>query len=249
MKSIYFLLLLVILWLCLPSNMFAAFYKYVDDQGRVYYVDDINKVPEMYLDQIKEYREKYDHLSAQERQKALERDREKQLQFELEHQQHMQAVKAAEEEEKKRQAEEAKQKMKKKMQTRVIVEDNRILVPVTLIHKGSQVSVNLLLDTGASQVVLHRSIAEQLNLIALKKGLAQVAGGQNIYVETGKVNILKVGPFSMPETTVLIISHEGPPVSYSGLLGMNFLRNVQYTIDYKNQVIQWQTPEVTETNN
>jgi hypothetical protein len=91
---------------------------------------------------------------------------------------------------------------------------------------------------------LHRDVADQLNIIALSKGLAQVAGGQNIRVETGQVNYFKVGPFNMEKATVLIMPYEGPAVSYSGLLGMNFLKNVQYTIDYQNQLIRWQPPQV-----
>ena len=252
-KSIYLFLLFVSLCQCLPSILQAAFYKYVDEDGRVYYVDDLNKVPEAYLDQRKADREKYDHLSGQDRVNALEREREQQRQIELENerrmQEHMQAVQEAEEEEKRRQAEEARRRMMEHMQTRVTVDGNRILVPVTIANGGAEITVNLLLDTGASQVVLHRSAAESLNMTSLKRGLAQVAGGQNIYVESGKVSYLKVGPFSMPDATVLIINHEGPPVSYSGLLGMNFLRNVQYTIDYQNQVIHWQPPGGTSPQN
>jgi hypothetical protein len=47
----------------------------------------------------------------------------------------------------------------------------------------------------------------------------------------------------MEDASVLIISHEGAPVNYSGLLGMNFLKNVAYSIDYKNQVIRWELPQ------
>ena len=132
------------------------------------------------------------------------------------------------------------------MQTSVIVEGNRILVPVTLVNNGIGLDVNLVLDTGASQIVLHRNVADQLNIIALSKGLAQVAGGQKIHVETGQVDYFKVGPFNMEKATAMIIAYEGPSVSYSGLLGMNFLKNVQYTIDYQNQVIHWQPPSTIE---
>ena len=234
-------------WQCFPPSSYSAFYKYVDDKGRVFYVDDLGKVPEEYLNQLKVYREKYDNLSEQERSQALQRDREQTQRQEQEKLHRMnvylQEVHAAEEEEKRRKADSSKNRMMETIQTRVIVDGNRLLVPVTMINNGVELAVNLVLDTGASQIVLHRDAADQLNIVSLKKGLAQVAGGQNIYVETGQVSNFKVGPFNMPNASVLIMAYEGPAVNYSGLLGMNFLKNVQYTIDYQNQLIHWQPPE------
>jgi len=233
-------------WQCMPPNSYAEFYKYVDEHGRVFYVDDLSSVPEAYRNQIQVYPEKYDNLSEQEKSQALQKEHERIQAQEQEKllriNQQLQEVQAAEEAEKRRKAESAKKKLMETMQTRVIVDGNRIMVPVTLVNNGVELDVNLVLDTGASQIVLHRDVADQLNIITLRKGLAQVASGQNIHVETGQVNSFKVGPFNMPKATVLIINHEGPAPSYSGLLGMNFLKNVQYTIDYQNQLIHWQAP-------
>ena len=244
LKYINISLIVFFLWLYLLTNSDAEFYKYVDAQGRIFYVDDLGKVPEAYLDQIQVYREKYDNLSEQDRSQALQREREQTQRQEQEKQhqlnEQLQEVQAAEEAEKSRKAESAKQKL---IETRVTIDNNRILVPVTLVNNGVELAVNLLLDTGASKIVLHRDVADQLNIITLQKGLAQVAGGQNIRVETGQVNYFKVGPFNMEKATVLIMPYEGPAVSYSGLLGMNFLKNVQYTIDYRNQLIRWQPPQ------
>ena len=216
-------------------------------------MDDLNKVPEAYLDQIQVYQEKYDNLSSRDRSQALQKEREQIERQERENQlrvnQYLQEVQAAEEAENRRKAESAKQKLLERMQTRVIVDGNRILVPVSLANNGVELDVNLLLDTGASQIVLHRNVADQLNIITLRKGLALVAGGQKIYVETGKVDSFKVGPFNMEKASALIIAYEGPPVSYSGLLGMNFLKNVQYTIDYQDQIIHWQPPETAPSKN
>jgi len=213
-------------------------------------VDDLGKVPEAYQDQIQVYREKYDDLSEQDKAQALQRERDQTQQQEQEKllrmNEYLQAAQAAEEEEKRRNAEIARQKMMETMQTRVIVDGNRILVPVTLVNNGLELDVNLVLDTGASQIVLHRDVADKVNIISLGKGLAKVVGGQNIYVETGQVSYFKVGPFSMEKASVLIVAHEGPATSYSGLLGMNFLKNVQYTIDYQNQLIRWQAPSTIE---
>jgi predicted aspartyl protease len=246
MKYYILLFTLFVCWIDHPPALHAEFYKYVDEHGQVFYVDDIFKVPDAYRHQIQVYTEKYDNLSKPARSRALQQERIQNQQHELEKRQQLneqlQEIQAAEEAEKRRKAAEAKQKLLERMQTKVIIEGNRILVPVALANHGVERVVNLLLDTGASQIVLHRDVADQLSIIALKKGLAQIAGGQTIYVETGRVDLFKVGPFSMPNAAVLIIAHEGAPVSYSGLLGMNFLKNVQYTIDYQNQVIRWQPP-------
>jgi predicted aspartyl protease len=135
-----------------------------------------------------------------------------------------------------RQAQEAREQM---LETKVVIEGNRILVPVTLVNHGSQIETLMLLDTGASQMVIQRDIADRLNVVTLRKGLSQVAGGNIIQTEMGQLSYMMVGPIRMNDPTVIIINHEGAPVKYKGLLGMNFLRNVQYRIDYQNQVIKW----------
>jgi predicted aspartyl protease len=237
-------LCLLVLWL---TDLRAEFYKYVDEEGNIFYVDDIYSIPEKYRNQIKVYRERYDNLAGEERSRALQRENEDLREKEQEHQRQIEErllqTQQIEEEERRQQAEAARQKLLEQTETKVILEGNRILVPVMFNNNGVELEVTLLLDTGASQIVLNRSVADQLNVVTLKKGLAQVAGGSNIYTELGRVSYVKVGPFKMEDAGVIIIAHEGAPVNYSGLLGMNFLKNVEYSIDYKNQVIRWKLPQ------
>ncbi|MGD9300159.1 MAG: retropepsin-like aspartic protease, partial [Desulfobacterales bacterium] len=191
---------LLLFWL---TELRAEFYKYVDDQGSIFYVDDISRVPEKYRNQVKVYREKYDNLSDQERSQALQRESELHQEQEQAHQRQIEErllqTQQAEEEERQKEAEAARQRLLEKTETRVILEGNRILIPVTFNNNGVELEVNLLLDTGASQIVLNRKVADQLSIVALKRGLAQVAGGSNIYTELGKVNYVKVGPFIMED--------------------------------------------------
>ena len=62
-------------WTRPPANVWAEFYKYIDREGRIFYVDDLGKVPEEYQGQIKVYPEKFDGLSEEERSRALENER------------------------------------------------------------------------------------------------------------------------------------------------------------------------------
>ena len=83
LKILLILSLILVGWLYLPMNLQAEFYRYVDNQGRIYYVDDLSKIPEEYQGQVKVYRERYDDLSETDRSKALEIEQERRQQHEL----------------------------------------------------------------------------------------------------------------------------------------------------------------------
>ena len=242
------LLLPLIILLCgtfiIPAGVRSEFYKYVDKDGKIFYVDDLGKVPPEYQDQIKVYKEKYDYLPEDERSNARTEDRAAEIEIELEHRQKLeQQLYENEVLDQKEQRRQAQEEYGKKMVTQVIIEGNRVFVPVTLNNNGAELETLLLLDTGASQTVIHRSIADQLNVVTISKGLSQVAGGGTIQTDVAKLTHMKVGPIKMVDPHVLIISYEGVPTKNKGLLGMNFLRNVQYQIDFQKQEIRWIPPE------
>jgi predicted aspartyl protease len=67
----------------------------------------------------------------------------------------------------------------------------------------------------------------------------QVAGGKTIEVGVSVLSSIQVGPIEKKDISVCIIdSHQGSK-SYQGLLGMNFLSNVNYRIDFKKQLMIW----------
>ena len=74
---------MVLLLMCLPSNLRSEFYKYVDKEGRTFYVDDLSKILEEYREAVHIYREKYDHLSDQEKSLILKKEREQLRKLEL----------------------------------------------------------------------------------------------------------------------------------------------------------------------
>lgn len=225
------------------SPLGAEFYKYTDKNGRTVYVDEIWKIPAEYQNQVGRYAEKFDHLPADQKAQATEFDRERQQALELERQQQtegqLRELREREDLERRRQAEIDRQDKLKTQETRVTIANNQIFVPVSFRNGGLEAATQLLLDTGATHTVVYRSFASQLNILSLTKGQSKVAGGQSVFSEVGKVDSMKVGPILARDFSVIIMSFEGPPTAYNGLLGMDFLSRVEYTLDYENQVIRW----------
>jgi predicted aspartyl protease len=185
-------------------------------------------VPEKYLDQIKTYRERYDHLPESERSIMLQKERE------LDQQRSLEEYKLLKKQE--------KEALTKHIETDVIIRGNQVLVPVTIGHGPLEQEALFLLDTGATHLVLFKEFANQFSIEAVEKGLSKVAGGGLVPSELVVLDYVKVGPLRVNQANATVIANVGSAskgLNFSGLLGMNILRNIEYTIDFENKKIRW----------
>ena len=253
-----FLFLFIYISLFSPSELRSEFYKYTDEEGNAYFVDDKSKIPLKYRDQIKVYQEKYDHLSEEE--KAIQMEREQHEKEErLREQERIQEEADRLNEEWMRQLEEEKEERRNQTELqlrpmqknrkqdaleregvqKVKIIGDSVLVPVVLGNGREEIETLLLLDTGATMITINQTIADRLKLKAPKKTKFQVAGGDLIDTWIGELSYIKVGPIERENLQVSIIESSGPPMPFAGLLGMNFLRGIDYKIDFQHKTIKW----------
>jgi hypothetical protein len=233
-KSIYMVTVALLLFtsaLTLPVRVSAEFYRYITDDGRIHYVDDLTRVPEQYRKQMKIYREKYDHLPESDRLIMLQKERD------LDEQRTLEENRISEE-----QKREQNQKL---LETDVIIKGNQVLVPVKINHGIQEKEGLFLLDTGAERTVIFREFANHFEIIPEEKGLSQVAGGGLVPTDLVIVDSITVGPMQISNSSATVIDNlntNGIAFDFNGLLGMNILRNIEYTIDFDNQKIRWILP-------
>lgn len=249
-------IILLVAFFMLPQESLPEFYKYVDQNGTIHYVDSKTKIPKKYRDDLTVYEEKYDHLSEEEREKKIEDDRRQVEANRKKREAFLEGLRRSEridkerlqekqEEEalaeKRREEQIARKKYLMNLQTKVeIVGYGQALVPCTLVYKNREVEAKLLLDTGCSITMIHDDVAKKLNLKPKMKGKAQTAGGNMISVKYGNLSYIKVGPHKIDDLCVGVIKHKGRKPQMKGLLGMNFLVGLDYKIDYAQQLIRWE---------
>ncbi len=91
-------------------------------------------------------------------------------------------------------------------------------------------TLRLMLDTGASMVVLHPSIASQLGIRNINKQpkiVVNTAGGKELNA-IGVLDSVKVGRAIVPDVEATFNSHMDPN---GGLLGMTFMNDFRFEID------------------
>ena len=91
-----------------------------------------------------------------------------------------------------------------------------------------------------STTAIHSEVASILGLWERTKGYSTVADGRKIDTEKAYLDYIQVGPIKIKNFQVSIINYSGNNDNYTGLLGMNFLKRVGYTIDYSRQIIKWE---------
>ena len=132
------------------------------------------------------------------------------------------------------------QEKQRAYQTPVMIRGNRVMVPVEVAMGSDVTHLFLLLDTGATATVLHRGSLATLDLPAGDKVEARVAGGRTITSEKIKFKYIEIGPFREKSTYAMVIDPQGPPMPFDGMLGMDFLKDHPYRVDYDSEMLIWE---------
>jgi len=123
--------------------------------------------------------------------------------------------------------------------TPVVIEGNRVLVPVRLYYRGVSAQASLVLDTGASVTAISQRLAAELGVEPMDTNPARVtvADGRSVECRWFVADSLAVGPRNLSQPRIAILP--GSVAGVDGLLGMDFLKTVRYRVDFGRKAMEW----------
>ena len=95
---------------------------------------------------------------------------------------------------------------------------------------NGKMRVRLLIDTGASSILLRPRIAKELRE-GTKKAMVEFADGSRSYARRILLDTVKVGDKTAKNVEALFIEDQKGHSGWDGLLGMSYLRNFRFSID------------------
>jgi tetratricopeptide (TPR) repeat protein len=125
--------------------------------------------------------------------------------------------------------------------TGVRIVGNAVLVPVNLSLGINTAQAILVLDTGASMTTITPDVAYRLGirLDQAPVGRMRVADGRGVEARAVRLDRVEAGPYSKAGLVVAVLPQHGHSPDYDGLLGMDFLRDLHYYVDFRSRVINW----------
>ncbi|PLX90034.1 MAG: hypothetical protein C0620_14410 [Desulfuromonas sp.] len=124
--------------------------------------------------------------------------------------------------------------------TPVEIIHNQVVVPVTLQNNRKELTVHLVVDTGATISLLDQEMVRLLRLKKVRSAKAHLADGSTLTVDIARLASLSVGPLQVNQVQVALVEREKGIRIGDGLLGMNVLKHRPHRIDYQQKCIIWE---------
>jgi predicted aspartyl protease len=107
------------------------------------------------------------------------------------------------------------------IETRAVIKDVRVFLPVTIVYKGQTYKEMFLLDTGSAQTFVTPVFAKMI-------GVPDARQGSRV-----KLSRIQAGPLELKDHPVGIWN------TPNNLIGMDLLKYITFTIDYAAGVVRW----------